>query len=152
VTPGGPSPAHLDAVAFNAALAFTLAWEGGYVNDPDDPGGETKYGISKRQYPHMDIKNLTHQQAADIYRLDYWAEAGCRGMPMALAMCHFDAAVNHGVGRANGFLKMSKGRASDYLDVRGQFYHLLVARRPVMAKYLKGWMRRLDALRAAVSA
>lgn len=46
--------------------------EGGYSNHPNDKGGETKYGISKRQYPKLDIKNLTFPQAMDIYRRDYW--------------------------------------------------------------------------------
>lgn len=46
--------------------------EGGYVNDPDDPGGETKYGISKARYPNYDIKNLTISEAEIIYRRDFW--------------------------------------------------------------------------------
>jgi len=46
--------------------------EGGYSNDPDDPGGETKYGISKRSYPNEDIKNLTVERAVEIYTRDYW--------------------------------------------------------------------------------
>jgi len=46
--------------------------EGGYVNDASDSGGETKYGISKRAYPNLDIKNLTVEQAAEIYERDYY--------------------------------------------------------------------------------
>ena len=46
--------------------------EGGYVNDPNDPGGETKYGISKRSYPSVDIRNLTKEQAKSIYFRDFW--------------------------------------------------------------------------------
>ncbi len=46
--------------------------EGGYDNDPDDPGGETKYGISKRSYPNEDIKNLTVERAIEIYTRDFW--------------------------------------------------------------------------------
>ena len=57
---------------FDACLAFTLSWEGGYVNNPADPGGETKYGISKRAYPKLDIANLTLEQARDIYYRDYY--------------------------------------------------------------------------------
>lgn len=45
--------------------------EGGYVNDPDDPGGETKYGISKRAHPNVDIRNLTVIGAREIYRAHY---------------------------------------------------------------------------------
>lgn len=46
--------------------------EGGYVDDKRDPGGETKYGISKRSYPDLDIANLTKEDARDIYARDYW--------------------------------------------------------------------------------
>jgi len=56
---------------FERCIAFVLRHEGGYVNDPRDPGGETKYGISKRAYPGLDIKNLTEEQAKEIYRQDY---------------------------------------------------------------------------------
>ena len=46
--------------------------EGIYSNDPNDPGGETKYGISKLSYPDLDIKNLTLQDAENIYQKDWW--------------------------------------------------------------------------------
>ena len=52
---------------FDKALKFVLKWEGGYSNDPNDPGGETKYGISKRSYPELDISKLTLEQAKDIF-------------------------------------------------------------------------------------
>jgi hypothetical protein len=61
---------------FERAVAFVLRHEGGYVNDPRDPGGETKYGISKRAYPRLDIKGLTEADAKEIYRRDYWEKAG----------------------------------------------------------------------------
>ena len=54
---------------FKLAIPRVITNEGGYVNDPDDPGGETKYGISKRSYPALDIKNLTVEQATAIYLL-----------------------------------------------------------------------------------
>lgn len=50
--------------------------EGGYINDSDDYGGETKYGISKRSYPDIDIKNLTEEQAFEIYKRDFWDKSG----------------------------------------------------------------------------
>lgn len=70
--------------------------EGEYSLDPDDPGGETKFGISKRAYPALDIKNLTREQAAEIYRRDYWEPCQCDELPFPLALAVFDGAVNQG--------------------------------------------------------
>ena len=136
---------------FERALAFTLSWEGGYSLDKDDPGGETKYGISKRAYPNLDIKNLTTKQAAEIYRKDYWTPAGCDALPDKLGMCHFDAAVNHGLHRAQAFLAVADGDPGKYLDARVDFYHQLVAQKPVLGKFLRGWLRRVDGLRSLVA-
>jgi len=92
---------------FLKALAFSLKWEvgdfknGGYTNHPADPGGETKWGISKRSYPDLDIANLTLDQAREIYFNDYWQAAGnqesyCSEMPWPLSLVHFDCTVNVG--------------------------------------------------------
>jgi len=78
------------------ALDFVLKHEGEYVNDPHDPGGETKFGISKRAYPHLDIASLTKEQAAEIYQQDYWARLRCDEMPGSVAIAVFDTAVNCG--------------------------------------------------------
>lgn len=68
--------------------------EGGYSNNPADPGGETKYGLSKRAYPGEDIANMTLDRAREIYRRDYWGPAGCDGLPDLLKYEMFDLAVN----------------------------------------------------------
>ena len=57
---------------FDKAMEHIFKWEGGYVNDAKDPGGETKYGICKRSHPTVDIKNLTKDQAKVIYKREYW--------------------------------------------------------------------------------
>lgn len=57
---------------FEKALAFTLQNEGELCSVEGDAGGLTKYGISKRSYPHLDIANLTKEKAAEIYRRDFW--------------------------------------------------------------------------------
>lgn len=136
---------------FRRALDFTLAWEGGYVNDPADPGGETRFGISKRAYPDEDIKGLTLARASELYEHDYWKVGGCHLLPWPLNACHFDACVNHGPGRAAGFLRMAKGSAKTYLDAREQFYHAIVAKRPASLKFLRGWLNRLNALRKIIA-
>lgn len=68
--------------------------EGGYVNNPHDPGGETKYGISRRTYPGEDITNLTLDRAREIYKRDYWGPAGCDVWHDILKYEMFDLAVN----------------------------------------------------------
>ena len=98
---------------FDDAFEALIGHEGGYVNDPRDPGGETKFGISKRTYKSVDIKNLTLDQAKAIYRRDYWAPAGCDNLPEAVRFDVFDAAVNSGLGQAIRFLQRAAGVADD---------------------------------------
>jgi lysozyme family protein len=61
-------------MSFSSVIKMILEHEGGYVNHPSDPGGETKYGISKRAYPDIDIANLTEEDAEEIYYRDYWSK------------------------------------------------------------------------------
>lgn len=83
------------------ALVKIFGTEGGYVNDPHDPGGETRYGISKRSYPHVNIAALTIDRAADIYRADYWDRLSLGDIVnQTIAEEIFDTAVNCGVGTA----------------------------------------------------
>lgn len=87
--------------------------EGGYVNNPKDPGGETKFGISKRAYPDTDIANLTLDQAKAIYKRDYWDRAQCDALPPNIAYLVFDCAVNSGIGQSIRFLQRALGCADD---------------------------------------
>lgn len=103
---------------FDWALSVILEHEGGYVNDPRDPGGETNMGISKRAYPHLDIHSLTRDQVAEIYRRDYWDKLSCDKLNWSVALCVFDAGVNSGIGRAAKWLQQAlnacgKGVATD---------------------------------------
>lgn len=135
---------------FEDALERTLSHEGGYVNDPRDPGGETNWGISKRAYPNVDIRNLTRESAATLYRRDYWLHAHCDEMPFALAYQVFDFAVNSGVGTAIRKLQSVLGLADDgaygpltrqsvrEADVQTTIEDLLDARLLFM-QHLKGW-------------
>jgi lysozyme family protein len=58
--------------SFSLAYPAVLKIEGGYVNDPNDPGGETKWGITKRDFPEEDIPNLTKERAIELYKMKYW--------------------------------------------------------------------------------
>ena len=84
-------------MTFDEAFDLLIGHEGRYVNHPSDPGGETKFGISKRAYPALDIKALTLDEAKAIYRRDYWIPAGCDRVPEALRFDVLDMAVNSGV-------------------------------------------------------
>jgi len=135
-------------VSFDQALKFVLEREGGYVNDPLDPGGETKYGISKKSYPNVDIKKLTPELAAVIYQSDYWAPAGCDDLSPDLALVVFDSAVNCGVERAVEWLE-AYPQVEDYLWHRLGYYRGLVQAKATMGKFLVGWIKRLELLREA---
>ena len=93
---------------FNKAVEKLLELEGSYVNDPADPGGETKFGISKRSYPDLDIANLTRDEAIEIYRRDWWEKYGYGRIEYGpLAEKVFDLAVNMGPRKAHGFLQVA---------------------------------------------
>ena len=93
---------------FLRAVEVVLDHEGGYVNDPADPGGETKYGISKRSYPHLDIANLAREDAIAIYYRDWWRRYGYENLQYeAVATKVFDLAVNMGPSTAHRLLQES---------------------------------------------
>lgn len=91
---------------FESLVSELLANEGGYVNDPNDPGGETKYGISKRSYPQLDIKSLTKDEAIAIYYSDWWMRYGYdRIKDDELAGELLDLAPNMGASQAHKLLQ-----------------------------------------------
>lgn len=100
-------------VTFEQAVAVVIFHEGDYVFDRNDPGGETKYGISKRAYPNIDIRALTVDKAKQIYKSDYWDRLHCDKLPTLLRLMVFDCAVNQGVARASLFLQRSLGVTGD---------------------------------------
>ena len=156
-------------MSFDKAMEFVFRWEGGYSNDPADPGGETKYGISKKAYPNLDIANLTRLQAKTIYEKDYWKSSYCHLLPYPLSLAVFDYAVNAGPPRAVKALQKVVGASPDGLwgpetllkinealrsvgtprlsvhlcSERSNFYIDVVAKKPSQIKFLKGWLRRV---------
>ena len=158
---------------FVASFDEIIGVEGGYTNNPADPGGETKWGISKRAYPSLDIPNLTQADAQAIYYPDYWVKASCELCPAALAFLVFDAAVNNGVGAAIKFLQegvnttpdgiigpatraaiAALGDPSDAIANMHGARILYMASLPTWSTFGKGWARRLARMpyRAAVIA
>jgi lysozyme family protein len=129
----------VEVMSFEKAIEFTLKWEGGYSNDPTDSGGETKYGISKRAHPNLDIANLTLEDAKDIYKKEYWDISGCDNLPEPFDMVVFDAAVNMGIGRSKTLLTAAKGW-QDYLFLRLEKY---ISMRKQYPQFIFGWINRV---------
>ena len=152
---------------FYSAVRLVFKHEGGYVNHPEDPGGETKYGISKRAYPDVDIANLTKYEAERIYKEDYWDKVMGDQLPAAIALVVFDTAVNMGIRRAVKFLQETVNAKVDgiigpktvanackafdhpefvidsYLNKRMKRYRAL----STFKTFGKGWTRRVEDVR-----
>lgn len=103
----------MPAMRFEDCIFFVLQWEGGYSNDSKDPGGETKYGIAKKFYRQLDIRNLTQAEAIEIYRRDYWQKNGLDHIPIYLRLAYFDCVVNQGPGGAVKILQRALGLKPD---------------------------------------
>lgn len=93
---------------WEAAIDFVLRMEGGEQaeNDPNDPGGLTRFGISQKAYPSLNISALTKEEAKNIYFRDYWKPCGGEDLPTSFAIATFDAAVNMGVTSAKRLLQI----------------------------------------------
>lgn len=100
-------------MTFDDAFRTLIGHEGGYVNHPDDPGGETKFGITKRTYPDEDIRDMTLARAKVIYRRDFWDRVRGDELPYPIAFQLFDAAVNSGRGNAIRWMQAAAGVAAD---------------------------------------
>lgn len=127
---------------FDSAFAIVVGIEGGYVNDPKDPGGETRWGISKRQYPNVDIPQLTLEQAKAIYLRDYWNTHGCDKLDWTEALLVFDCAVNG--GNHQRWYQMFAGQSARDFAVNFQAEHVqYLASLPEWPHEARGWARRL---------
>jgi len=100
-------------VTFDLAFDRLIGSEGGYVDDPKDPGQETNWGISKRAYPHVDIARLTRDGAKLIYKTDLWDRIAADRLPGSVAFQVFDFAVNSGIETAVRYLQRAIGVADD---------------------------------------
>jgi lysozyme family protein len=150
---------------FETAMVRLFEDEGGYSNDPDDPGGETKYGISKAAYPNVDIKNLTKDQAKAIYWKDWWKPYQDYGLVSKLVQKMFNVAVNTGRKPIDRFLQRAlrvgvdgnigpitkKAIAADpnpdltlwALQLQqAAYYEGLAQGNPTLRKFLNGWLKR----------
>ena len=102
---------------YDKCLETILHHEGGYVNHPKDPGGETNLGVTKRVYEEWggtkDMKDLTVEDVAPIYKKKYWDKIKGDNLPSGLDLCVFDFGVNAGPGRAAKYLQTMIGTVAD---------------------------------------
>lgn len=87
------------------SIELIIDLEGGYNNVLADRGGETKFGISKKAFPDLDIPNLTLEAAKQIYKEQYWDAVKGDLLPAGLSLIVMDAAINHGVFKATTLLQ-----------------------------------------------
>jgi len=154
-------------ITFPEIIDEVLTTEGGYVNDPDDPGGETKYGISKKQFPNEDIKNLTRGRAIELYKIKYWDKFNLDSFPDKYKHLIFDMYVNHsdrGVAKIlqrsvnnkaqkevlvvdGKFGKLSRMYFKKYspeinriLAFRAKYYNDVLRKNPKQKKHYYGWI------------
>ena len=96
-------------ISFDEIIGITLHHEGGYVNHPKDPGGETNLGVTKRVYEDFggekEMKDLTKEDVEPIYKKNYWDRVKGDDLPEGLDLMIFDFAVNAGPGRAAKFIQ-----------------------------------------------
>lgn len=98
---------------YRTMIERILSHEGGYVNNPADPGGETKWGISQRSYPNVVIRLLTREDAIAIYKRDFWDRLNGDRLPPAIGYQLLDSAVNSGISQSIRFLQRAIGVADD---------------------------------------
>lgn len=150
---------------FAAIIGQVLKNEGGYVNNPDDPGGETKFGISKLSYPDLDIANLTIEQATQIYRTDFYNAMNLQGIDSLRVQYYvLDMGVNH--GKREGVVTLQRALKIEEDGVLGpgttaavnaepeatlvwqlvylrvKHYANIVKGRPASVQFLLGWIDR----------
>ena len=152
--------------SFDEIIEKVLEHEGGYVDDPSDSGGETKYGISKKAYPNEDIKGLTVERAKELYKRDYWDKFKVDELPSSIRHIYVDMCINMGGRRATKILQQSCNNKNNFdIDVDGYigkntikacknlevfrirayrvlFYAKLVQKKPSQEKFYVGWFRR----------
>jgi lysozyme family protein len=157
-------------VNYDKCLETILHHEGGYVNHPKDPGGETNLGVTKKVYQEhggtKDMKDLLVEDVAPIYKKGYWDKMKCDDIPSGLDLCLFDFGVNAGPGRAAKFLQSMIGTTVDggigpntlakleeyirengeheavnkYQEMRQKYYEQL----STFATFGRGWTRRVQ--------
>lgn len=131
----------MDDLGFDTCVNFVIdSLEGGDALVVDS-GGATRFGISSRAHPTLDINELTRQEAIDIYHEQYWKPSGCELLSWPFNLVTFDTAVNQGVSQAVQ-MRLTSSTWSQMLLERIDRYVHLADTKPDLAKYLRGWVNR----------
>lgn len=177
---------------FQKAHTFTAKWEGGLCDHPNDPGGITNFGVSLRWLRSLgydlgdvdgdgdidadDVRALTPDDAARLFRQKFWEPYGLSQLSQAVATAYYDAAVNTGTAQATRIAQracnevfgsglvvdgkfgpktrhaLKDGASFELVDAmlsgRDKFYIQLANQKPSLACFLKGWRNRVDDLRS----
>ena len=153
-------------------MTWVISWEGSkYENVPGDDGGATKYGIDQASHPHVDIKNLTEDQAEQIYWDESWVKLHAEELPLGVSEVMSNIAINTGIGHATKWLQEALGTTADGIigpntiklanDTNAKALTEKLIRRLETfyraigvghnAQFLKGWLNRTASLRVFVS-
>ena len=145
---------------FKTALQFVLKWEGGYVNNNNDKGGATNYGITQNTYnnwlsaqglPYKDVQYITKEEVEKIYYKNYWLKADCDKMSAKFALLAFDTAVNMGVSRVKQFMKAAQWKFPEkFIQAREEKYREF-AQYGNQKIFLQGWLNRLQDLKNEIN-
>ena len=145
----------MESELFKKALQFVLNREGGFVNNPKDPGGATNKGITQNTYnawlkkngrPARDVRTITDAEVKAIYYNNYWLAAGCHKMTPKFAVVCFDTAVNMGVGRVKPFLEVCQYTDIDIFFLARIKKYNEFAKNANQMTFLHGWLNRVYAL------
>lgn len=134
------------SMVFVALHEWSNRADGGYTNDPVDPGGETKFGISKRAHPGIDIKGLTLPQALHIYRAEYWDANNLDSVAYPYSCACLDSFIQHGHKTTTRMMEDSGGDLRIFFGSRREYYLGIIAKKPEEVKYKNGWMARINDL------
>ena len=127
---------------FDSVMTHIFKKEGGY-NADDGNGSPVNFGINQGANPDIDVKNLTKEKAAQIYKQRYWDAIGGDNLSPGVALMAMDAAVNQGVGFAKDMLAKSGGDINEMAAMRRDRYEEIIQKNPSKAKYAKVWEDRV---------
>ena len=122
-----PPPADGGKANFERAQEIVREFEGGYSDDPKDPGGATNFGITRntlaawrgKPVTKADVANMSYQEAKDIYFSQYWSKSSCGMMPGPLALAVYNVAVHAGLGTAAIYLQKALNQNGASVAVDG---------------------------------